>query len=518
MKKLLNLFNVLFLFSSIALGQEDGTVKKQKSFSKNNLALSALAGIGDLNSDGNPDLIYGEPKRFDQKVIVNFLDSAGNVISKSVISSNRNGFDYSLGGGELFGKAITNLGDVNQDGIADIAIGAPRENSRRGEVFVLFMSRDGKVKDFKKLSKSFSNFNGIINQDDNFGWSLGTLKDWNNNGVNELLVGSPSRKENGGVWILNLDKNGQIISKKEFNENSKNLKKFNFNGFGESIAGTSDLNSNGFPELIVGDWKYEEGGNDNGAIFSIILKENNGIKISSVQKINNVTGNLNDTIPNSALFGISLSNMGDLNGDSVPDIAVGASGEEYSSNSKANLFTGKVRIIFLEKNGSVKNYQAIGNNFGRFKDTLKTDDEFGKTLTNIGDLNGDSIPELVVGAPGKETVYILFLNGVPQLPDDDDKDTTSGLQPHQPFKRLSTYPNPVAQSQNLTLTLPAGVPEGKQGRVTLFDMEGQLVRRKHFTYQGQQEIPLKLRELAPGSYQLYLKTGEFQGFSKVIVE
>jgi hypothetical protein len=103
------------------------------------------------------------------------------------------------------------------------------------------------------------------------------------------------------------------------------------------------------------------------------------------------------------------------------------------------------------------------------------------------------------------------------MPDDDDQDSTSGLEPHKPFKRLNTYPNPVVKSQNLTLSLPSGLPEGQQGQVILFDMEGQLVQRKDFTYRGQQEIQLALPGLSAGSYQLYLKAGGFQGFSKVVV-
>ena len=525
MKKFAIILSVLILISYTVLGQNDGTVKKQKSFSKQNFSLSALSGIGDLNSDGNPDLVYGEPENFDQKVFVNFLDSIGNITSKTIISSNKNGFDYNLDGGELFGKAIASLGDVNQDGIADIAIGAPRENSRRGEVFILFMKRDGTVKDYTRLSESFNNFTGTINQDDNFGWSLGSLDDWNGNGVNELLVGSPDDQGGGAFWVLFLNVDGGIINKQKFSNSNKPFNNIKTEELGSAINGIGDLNQDGVNEIMVGDEENDfEDVQDsllfsNGAVFTLFLrKSSNGeLQIEKTQKISKHSGDLGDTIPSSAFFGSSIANLGDLNGDSVQDIAIGADGERYRDTSPFLSNAGKVRILFMNKDGTVMDYQAIGNNLGNFQDSLKKNDRFGTSIANIEDLNQDSIPELGVGASGKNTAYILFLNGVPQMPDDDDQDSTSGLEPHKPFKRLNTYPNPVAQSQNLTLSLPSGLPEGQKSQVILFDMEGQLVYEERFTYQGQPEKQLAIPEVAPGSYQLYLKAGNFQGFSKVVV-
>jgi hypothetical protein len=517
---------LLLVLAVPVLAQDNGTVQKQNSFSKPDFAIRGMADLGDLNNDGIPDLVMGNPADFEQEVYVTFLDSLGNVKSETFISSDTNGFTHTLNASDDFGQAITNLGDVNQDGITDIAIGAPEANGRRGEVFILFMRRDGTVKDYKRISESFNNFNSTINQDDNFGWSLGTLNDLNENNVSELLVGSPDVQGGGAFWVLFLNDEGGTINKQKFSNSNKPFNNIKTEELGSAINRIGDLNQDGTDEIMVGDDENDfEDVQDsllfsNGAVFTLFLgkKSNGELQIEKTQKISKHSGNLKDTIPSSAFFGSSITNLGDLNGDSVQDIAVGSFNEPYKIDSSSyNIGAGKVRLLFMNRDGTVKDFQAIGNNLGNFQDSLKSDDAFGSALANIGDLNGDRVPELGIGAQGKNTAYILFLNGVPQMPDDDDQDSTSGLELQKPFKRLNTYPNPLAQSQNLTLSLPSGLPKGQQGNIFLFDMEGQLVKRKDFTSRSQQEIQLALPGLSPGSYQLYLKAGNFQGFSKVVV-
>jgi hypothetical protein len=520
--KTIKVTSLLILLTISVVGQ-DGTIRKQNSFSKQNFSYSGVAGLGDLNNDGIPDLVVGNPADFEQEVYVKFLDSFGSVKSETFIGSDTNGFTHTLNASDEFGVAITNLGDVNQDDVTDIAIGASGANGRRGEVFILIMRRDGTVKDYKRVSESFNNFNTTINQGENFGRSLGNLDDWNDNGVNELLVGNPDDQGGGAFWVLFLNNDGGTINKQKFSNSNKPFNDIKTEELGSAIIGIVDLNQDGLDEIMVGDEENDfEDVQDsllfsNGAVFTLFLgKSSNGeLQIEKTQKISKHSGNLKDTIPSSAFFGSSIANLGDLNGDSVQDIAIGADGERYRDTSPFLSNAGKVRILFMNKDGTAVGYQAIGNNLGNFQDSLKKNDRFGTSIANIEDLNQDGIPELGVGASGKNTAYILFLNGVPQMPDND---TTSGLQPHKPFKRLNTYPNPVAQSQNLTLSLPSGLPKGQQGNIILFNMEGQLVRRKDFTYQGEQEIQLALGELPSGNYQLFLRAVDFQGFSKVVVE
>ena len=527
-------FYVLFLapVSLVVNAQDNGTIKLQEKLNNESENLNqmlkrfelfgtSVTDVGDLNNDGNEDIVVGAPG--EQRMYILFLNNNGKVKSKQIIGENQGGWDVSFGLKTDFGSDVANIGDLNQDGNNDILVGEQRADyggRLKGGAWLIFLSSNGKVKDYRQISDTSSGFRNQLQQEDAFGNSCSSIGDLNEDGVNEFAIGAEKRNSfKGAIWILFPNRSGEITNFQKISYKDLPIDNTNNTAFGSSITNIGDLNKDGISDIAVGALSDDDGGRFKGATWIIFLNQDGSIK--NHQKISENSGNLNDTFSQEAKFGSSVTGLGDLNGDTIPDIAVGAPEEKYGDTLTEK---GKVRVLFLDENGKVKDQQPIGNGLGNFNDTLKDGDLFGESLANMGDLNNDTIPELAVGASGDNdgarnagAAYILFLNGVPQMPDDDDQDSTSGLEPNKPFKRLNTYPNPVAQSQNLTLSLPSTLPKGQQTEVLLFDMEGQLVQRKDFTSRGQQEIQLALPGLLPGSYQLYLKAGAFQGFSRVVV-
>ncbi len=115
-------------------------------------------------------------------------------------------------------------------------------------------------------------------------------------------------------------------------------------------------------------------------------------------------------LADSDAFGSALANIGDLDGDGVADLAVGASSDAVGGYS-----TGAVHILFMNPNATVKSSANITSGTGGGP-VLDTGSEFGHSLTNLGDLDGDGVPELAVGAHLDDTgvtdggaVHILFL-------------------------------------------------------------------------------------------------------------
>jgi len=109
-----------------------------------------------------------------------------------------------------------------------------------------------------------------------------------------------------------------------------------------------------------------------------------------------------------AKFGTSVANIGDLDKDGVDDIAVGAIGESY--NSSSSISAGGLYVLFMKKDGYIKSASHIGSqeNGGPL---LVSGDQFGYSVDGAGDLDGDSVLDIIVGAPGYSTssVYILFM-------------------------------------------------------------------------------------------------------------
>merc|ERR1712185_73848 len=106
--------------------------------------------------------------------------------------------------------------------------------------------------------------------------------------------------------------------------------------------------------------------------------------------------------------------MGDLDGDGVSDIAVGALYDDDGGTD-----CGAVYILFMATDGNVKSAQKISNwgssHFNQFY-SLGASDYFGTSVASMGDLDGDGVIDLVVGAAYDDdvssdsgAVYILYL-------------------------------------------------------------------------------------------------------------
>ncbi len=134
--------------------------------------------------------------------------------------------------------------------------------------------------------------------------------------------------------------------------------------------------------------------------------------VLSHQKISDTKGKFQGVLDDSDFFGSTATSMGDLDGDGVADLAVGASLDDDGGFNR-----GAVWILFLNRNGTVKAHQKISETEGRFNGILSNGDEFGIGLASIGDLDGDGVVDLAVGArfdddggSNRGAVWILFLN------------------------------------------------------------------------------------------------------------
>ena len=339
--------------------------------------------------------------------------------------------------GSRFGTSVANLGDIDKDGIDDLAVGAPLDDTDRGDagaVYILLMNADETVK--LESNKIRSNYAGLsLSADSRFGSSVANLGDLDGDRINELAVGAPGDGGGGAIYILYLDDRGELTHFYKIDGSDLNIDLSDGDEFGISIANLGDIDGDGTDDLAVGASEDNTGGIDRGAIHILFmdktpLMNRTGGAPKAVVKLD--SDDLNITLKNRDQFGASVAGIGDLNGDGVNDIAVGAPLDDAVSNNN----TGALHILYLNRDGSVKP--------GSFEidksviPAIAVNDQFGSSVANLGDLNGDGINDLAVGAPSDDTggadkgaVYILFLDSRGELESfykiDDDSDSNIDL-------------------------------------------------------------------------------------------
>ncbi len=392
-----------------------------------------LNAIGDINDDGVTDLAVGNYRDDDGgtdrgAVWIMMLNSTGTVADYQKISDTQGNFTGTLGNSDNFGNAVAGIGDVNNDGVEDIAVGAFRDDdggTDRGAVWILMLNDTGAVASHQKIAEPLTDVGNILVNEDRFGTSIACVGDLNNDGVEDLLIGANRDNINGGTddgaaYMVFLTAEGTHKSITKIDENYN----WNFSGldatdfFGGTCASLGDLDGNGTVDFIIGAASDGDGGTDRGAAYILFMDSIGdynpapGTVGNTAAKISDSYGNFTGTLDNSDNFGYAISNIGDLDGDGTNDMVVSAHKDDDGGTDR-----GAVWVLFMNDDHSVSSHQKISDTQGSFTGTLANSDWWGKSVAHIGDLNNDGVEDLAVGAPGDDTggstrgaVWILFMN------------------------------------------------------------------------------------------------------------
>ncbi len=338
------------------------------------------------------------------------------------LSSDTINFSDTLNNEDYFGSSIANLGDLNGDGIDDIAVGAINDDeggTNRGAVYILFLDTNGSVKNYQKIAHNMGGF-GALDNGDAFGSSIANIGDLNGDGIIDIAVGAGLDDDGaidlGAVYVLFLDTNGTL---KNYQKISVTVGGFTgsmwfSSNFGSAIVGLGDLDGDGVNDIAVGAMADHVGGlfgvQRQGAAWILFLDTNGTVK--SHTKIASASGGFSGTLTANNRFGAALGTIGDLNGDGVIDIAVGA-----NRDADGGINRGAIWILFMKSDGTVLSHQKISATSGGFTGTIDSLDLFGSSISSLGDFDGDGNPDLLVGAPldddggtDRGALWLLYLN------------------------------------------------------------------------------------------------------------
>ncbi|HEX9792606.1 MAG TPA: VCBS repeat-containing protein, partial [Planctomycetota bacterium] len=250
---------------------------------------ATVAGAGDLDGDGTPDLLIGEPGN----------NGNGGLNGAVHALSGANGatlHQFQGGSREKVGGAVANAGDVDADGTPDIVFGVPVRSSialYAGAVEI----RSGRT------GALIYEIPGWQDQD-LMGSAVAAAGDWNGDGFADVAMSAPIAFGTGVVIVVSGADGRNLAWLRGLSASD---------AFGQRLAAAGDVDADGVPDLLVG--APSAGLGHEGAVAVISGRTQLNLAVHHGSKTQ-------------SFFGVSLASLGDLDGDGHAEYALGAPRED----------------------------------------------------------------------------------------------------------------------------------------------------------------------------------------------
>lgn len=238
----------------------------------------SVAGAGDVNGDGYPDLIIGA--RGCQNAAGENIGGAYLVFggdsgwSVDFNLSRANASFLAEDSSDWAGSCVAGAGDVNGDGYDDIIIGAEDAYwnlMNPGKVYLVLGKATGWRK-YESLANSDASFIGE-NDDSNTGFSVAGLGDVNHDGYDDFVIGAPfyndGRNRVGQSYLILGRPNGWERDTSLANVDASFLGENDGDRAGAAVAGGGDVNGDGLNDVLIGASNNNDGGQQAGKTYLV---------------------------------------------------------------------------------------------------------------------------------------------------------------------------------------------------------------------------------------------------------
>ncbi|NET59439.1 MAG: hypothetical protein F6K47_25840 [Symploca sp. SIO2E6] len=375
---------------------------------------SFVSSAGDINGDGIDDLIIGTSDgeslgnySGSSYVVFGSTDGFNSNIDLSSLDGN-NGFRLNTQTpDDSFRRPVSSAGDINGDGIDDLIIGAPRANNNgsfSGSSYVVFGTTEGFDSTFDLKNLDGSNgfrLDGESESDDS-GFAVSSAGDINGDGIDDLIIGAPRANNNGSFSGSSYVVFG---STKGFDSTFDLASLDGSNGFrldgesesdasGWSVSDAGDINGDGIDDLIIGAIAVDNNGSFSGSSYVVFGTTDGFDSTFDLDSLDGSNGFRLDGEAAADFSGISVSGAGDINGDGIDDLIIGANRADNNGNE-----SGSTYVVFGSTDGFDSNLD-LGNLNGSngFRLDGQLYDLSGFVVSDAGDINGDGIDDLIIGA------------------------------------------------------------------------------------------------------------------------
>jgi hypothetical protein len=369
-----------------------------------------VSSAGDLNGDTIDDLVIGAPFADPNGLfsgICYVVFGRNQAFSSPFNLATLNGSNgFVINGEAVFDGACESVaaaGDVNGDDIDDLVIGAPDaspDEDFAGIVYVVFGTNSGFPNPLELSAINGTNgfeMHGIA-ENDAAGTSVAGAVDINHDGIDDVVIGAPFSNSGAGTAYVVFGSDSGLPSPLDLSS-LDGSNGFVINGIaagdslGSRVGRAGDINDDGIDDLVIGAPLAE--GDDAGAAYVVFgsdeawgaafnlasLDGTNGFSVTGI-----VTGDGLDQ---------SIGAAGDVNGDTVDDLMFGTPAADPNGASSGTTF-----IVFGGQAWSAEfDLAGLNGTNGVALHGVAAGDESGTSVAGVGDINNDTIDDVVLGAP-----------------------------------------------------------------------------------------------------------------------
>lgn len=391
----------------------------------------SVSDAGDVNGDGFEDLIIGadnaDPQGAESGAI--YVVFGRNTFGPRLDLSALNGINgFEIDGefaGDVAGRSVSAAGDINGDGFEDVIIGAPEADpngTNSGAAYVIF----GRATFPSTLElSSLTGTNGFqINGEttgDHFGRAVSAAGDVNGDLFDDIVIGAPASDINGSnagaIYVIfgratqfpAVLEAGALTPTNGFRINGE----FAEDRAGRAVSGAGDVNGDQFADIVIGAFRADPNGDESGAAY-VVFGTADYTPILELASLNGTNGfQLDGELPRDHA-GRAVGGVVDVNGDGFDDVIIGSPNADPhgKGSGTAHVVFGRgtpfPAVIALAALDGTNGFQINGEFAG---------DQAGRAVSAAGDVNGDNIEDIIIGAPFSDphglssgSSYVIFGN------------------------------------------------------------------------------------------------------------
>ena len=295
---------------------------------------------------------------------------------------------------DAVGEGLAVVGDVNEDGLADLVLGAPYApdvSSDHGAVYLIHGS--GELRSQAELSLADADL--VIRgmwPDDLLGWSVAGAGDVDADGLADLIIGAPGDASagyaTGAAYLVMGAAVAGLAGDYPVDELALRISTGAYEDLlGAAVAGAGDVDGDGHDDLLVGAPQADGAAPSSGAAY-LLLGPVRGDRDVAQADARWSSNSLDDG------FGIALAGVGDLNADGLADMAFGAYRRDVHLTD-----VGVVAVVMgsADPGGS----RSLGDADALFS-AAQQRAFAGCAVAGAGDVDGDGHDDLLVGARGQD--------------------------------------------------------------------------------------------------------------------